>query len=1446
MRNDCALSSTRTRYRALALGLTLAVLSGGPAFAQSGVGIGTTAPDASAALDIVSSTKGALLPRVVAATAIATPATGLLVFQTGAPAGFYYNAGTPGAPNWQQIATAAGAAVTASNGLTKTGSDVALGGALTADTDVGLAGRNLTFSGAGNVGIGTGTPVTRLTISPATVEPKIALYNGAGVVNYYGLGISGFQLNYHTGSNAGNHVFYAGGTNGDGTELLRIRSNGNVGIGTAAPTQKLEVAGQVFSSSGGFRFPDNTVQTTAAAGDNLGNHAATQDLGLNVYDLRLRAATDAVHGLGYYGTVNANKPWNGVNVDGPVLYGYAGGVLGISNGAQQSVLTWNSAGRVGIGTGTPTQRLDVAGNAVVSGNVGIGNTAPAQRLDVTGNAVVSGNVGIGNTSPGAKLHLSGNLRADLANGSFNLHNFPAASNETVLLGTFSGTNNNAAQLRFGNVGSTYMDIGQDSSGAFVVEGNDATRLTVQRAGNVGIGTGTPTQKLQVAGQVFSSSGGFRFPDNTVQTTAAVTATAANFIQNQTTADQTGGFRISGNGLVGGRLGVGTPTPGGRLHLVNDGGGSGAADDYLIDEYGPGDQALYLRRANGTAAAPLSLAANDYIGGLTFVPRINSGLSFFGSSVRSYYAGDGTNLLTDMRLLTSNAERVRISSSGNVGIGNAAPAQKLDVTGNAVVSGNVGIGNVAPVQKLDVTGNAVVSGNVGIGNTAPTAKLHVSGNLRADMTNGSFTLNNFGPTSAETVLLGIFSGTNNNAAQLRFGNVGSTYMDIGQDSSGAFVVEGNDATRLTVQRAGRVGIGTSTPLAKLDVQGGADNTGANDPVALAFSWRSGGYRHFVRSRHNSSVTGAGNNLDFYLNNSPTAAGSSSPGVGNVQVLTLESNNGQPRVGIGTTAPTQALQVAGQVFSSTGGFRFPDNTVQTTAAVTPAALTASNGLTRTGNDVALGGTLSGATSIATGGFNLNLTGTGRLGIGTATPRGQLDAAGTGDIYLVNSPNVGTAQSLYLPGHLYLAPYNGSNVAYLQARRADNSGTSALQLRTYNNGTLTEALHLAGNGNVGIGTTTPTQKLDVTGGIRFTGAGSVLTFPDGTTQATAATGGADNLGNHTATQNLNLAGNALVGTGANIGATVGVGIRADGGLNLGQNGVGHNLYLGFQAGLNTVPNNVAMPNEGTLNQFVGYQSGATNTTGRQNVFSGYQSGFGNTTGSNNVFGGLQSGYGNTTGSNNVFSGVQSGYTNSTGFQNVFAGLQSGFGNSTGSNNVFSGTRAGYENTTGSNNTAVGFNSGPAAGSGAITNATAVGANVSLTQSNTVVLGNGAKVGIGTATPATTLDVNGNLRLTVRLCPVNIATPGAVYFMSASDVAFSIFKVAAGGYVSGLQLPPPAAGQVEGQELTILNTSTTGSVTIAGTDSDNTAAVVLATAGTPGVHAVKYVWSGTWVRVQ
>lgn len=79
-------------------------------------GIGTTTPDASAKLDISSTSKGMLAPRMTAAqkTAIALPATGLLVYQTDAPTGFYVNTGTSATPNWLRI----------SNDWIKSGNDI--------------------------------------------------------------------------------------------------------------------------------------------------------------------------------------------------------------------------------------------------------------------------------------------------------------------------------------------------------------------------------------------------------------------------------------------------------------------------------------------------------------------------------------------------------------------------------------------------------------------------------------------------------------------------------------------------------------------------------------------------------------------------------------------------------------------------------------------------------------------------------------------------------------------------------------------------------------------------------------------------------------------------------------------------------------------------------------------------------------------------------------------------------------------------------------------------------------------------------------------------------------------------------------------------------------------------------------------------------------------------
>lgn len=95
---------------------------------------------------------------------------------------------------------------------------------------------------------------------------------------------------------------------------------------------------------------------------------------------------------------------------------------------------------------------------------------------------------------------------------------------------------------------------------------------------------------------------------------------------------------------------------------------------------------------------------------------------------------------------------------------------------------------------------------------------------------------------------------------------------------------------------------------------------------------------------------------------------------------------------------------------------------------------------------------------------------------------------------------------------------------------------------------------------------------------------------------------------------------------------------------------------------------------------------------------------------------------------------------------------------------------------------------------------------------------VGLGTAAPATRLDVNGNLRLALCTCPVNIS---AAHTLTAQDVAYSIFQLQNGAYSSPLTLPGASAGQVEGQELAVPNVAG-ATVNVSGANTDNSNSTV------------------------
>jgi len=161
------------------------------------------------------------------------------------------------------------------------------------------------------------------------------------------------------------------------------------------------------------------------------------------------------------------------------------------------------------------------------------------------------------------------------------------------------------------------------------------------------------------------------------------------------------------------------------------------------------------------------------------------------------------------------------------------------------------------------------------------------------------------------------------------------------------------------------------------------------------------------------------------------------------------------------------------------------------------------------------------------------------------------------------------------------------------------------------------------------------------------------------------------------------------------------------------------------------------GNINTSTQYNIGGNRVlgiSGFSNTFAGVDAGTLTATDiSGNSFFGKSAGAANEAGVENSFFGVLAG-RESTGSLNAFFGASAGQHNTSGNSNTFIGADTGLNNTTENANTFIGSHSNGGAG---ITNATAIGADALVTQSNSLVLGNGVKVGIGTTAPSQALAI-------------------------------------------------------------------------------------------------------------
>lgn len=147
----------------------------------------------------------------------------------------------------------------------------------------------------GNVGIGTSSPRSLLGFGAPIFNVKAN--NGPAALVLEAPNASGGIIEV-----IGNSPFRFYTNN---TERLRILGNGNIGIGTSSPNSLFEVAGTIHSTNGGFKFPDGSVQTTAASGGGglslaqvlaIGNSAGIHDIDMDSEDIfdvnEIRMATD--------------------------------------------------------------------------------------------------------------------------------------------------------------------------------------------------------------------------------------------------------------------------------------------------------------------------------------------------------------------------------------------------------------------------------------------------------------------------------------------------------------------------------------------------------------------------------------------------------------------------------------------------------------------------------------------------------------------------------------------------------------------------------------------------------------------------------------------------------------------------------------------------------------------------------------------------------------------------------------------------------------------------------------------------------------------------------------------------------------------------------------------------------------------------------------------------